>query len=158
MVRLDDLHEEEAHHMRNMGRRFAQLQLPPDAWVTPPPLSEATVALVSSAGLHRRDDPPFRFGDYGYRLIPHDVDPDDLVQSHVSVNFDRTHYQRDVNVVLPIDRIRELAEAGEIGGVSEWHFSVMGASPTPTQLAPAAADIAQRMRDAGADVAVLAPV
>ena len=158
MVRLDDLHEEEAHHMRNMAGRFAQLELPPDAWVTSPPLRDATVALVTSAGLHRRGDPPFRWGDYAYRLIPRDVDPAELVQAHVSVNFDRTHYQRDVNVVLPLDRIRELADAGEIGGVSEWHFSVMGANPTPTRLAPAAADMAQRMHDLGVDAAMLAPV
>ncbi len=158
MVRLNDLHPEEAHHMRNMGQRFAQLELPPDAWVTPPPLSEATVALVTSAGLHRRDDPPFRFGDYAYRLIPRDVDPAELVQAHVSVNFDRTHFQRDVNVVLPLDRIRELHASGEVGGVSAWHFSVMGANPTPTRLAPAALDMAQRMRELGVDCAMLTPV
>ena len=158
MVRLSDLHPEEAHHMRNMAERFRRLENLPDAWLTPPPLREATVALVTSAGLHRRDDPPFRWGDYAYRLIPRDVDPAELVQSHVSVNFDRTHFQRDVNVVLPLDRIRELADAGEIGAVSEWHFSVMGANPTPSHLAPAAADMAQRMRDVGVDVAVLTPV
>ena len=64
-------------------------------------------------------------------MIPDDIDPNDLVQSQVSVNFDRTHYQRDMNVVLPIDRLHELRDAGEIGGVSPIHFSVQGASPTP---------------------------
>ncbi len=158
MVRLSDLHPEEAEHMRNMGRRFAQLTLGETPWLTPPPLAEATIALVTSAALHRRDDRPFRFGDTGYRVIPNDVDRGDLVQTHVSVNFDRTHYQRDINVVLPLDRLRELVEAGEVGAVSEWHYSVLGASPNPSHLRAAARDMAQRMRDAGVDAAMLLPV
>jgi len=158
MVRLEDLHPEEAEHMRNMGRRFGQMELGVTPWVSPPPLAESTIALVTSAALHRRDDRPFRFGDQGYRLIPNDTDPADLVQTHVSVNFDRTHYQRDVNVVLPLDRLRELVEAGEVGAVSEWHYSVLGANPNPSRLRDAARDMAQRMRDSGVDCAMLTPV
>ncbi len=158
MVRLSELHPEEAHHMRNMGKRFAQMPLDGTPFVTPPPLAEATIALITSAGLHRRDDRPFRFGDQGYRVIPNDVNPADLVQTQVSVNFDRTHYQRDVNVVLPLDRMRELAQAGEIGAVSEWHYSVLGSNPNPYLLKDAAADLAQRMRGSGVDCAMLTPV
>ena len=158
MVRLSDLHPEEAQHLRDMGGRFAQMEIGATPWVTPPPLSEAKIALVTSAGLHRRDDRPFRFGDTGYRVIPNDIDPADLVQTHVSVNFDRTHYQRDVNVVLPLDRMRELVEAGELGAVSEWHYSVLGASPNPANLRAAATDMAQRMHDSGVDCAMLTPV
>ena len=158
MVRLSDLHSEEAQHLRNIGERFAQMEIGPTPWVTPPPLAESKIALVTSAGLHRRDDRPFRFGDVGYRVIPNDVDPADLVQTHVSVNFDRTHYQRDINVVLPLDRMRELVEAGEVGAVSEWHYSVLGASPDPSHLKAAAKDMAQRMHDSGVDCAMLTPV
>ena len=158
MVRLDDLHPEEAHHMRNMGERFAQIPLDSMPFVTPPPLAESTIALITSAGLHRRDDRPFRFADQGYRIIPSDIDPADLVQTQVSVNFDRTHYQRDVNVVLPLDRLRELAEAGEIGGVSEWHYSVLGSNPNPALMKDAAADLAQRLHDSGVHCAMLTPV
>ena len=31
-------------------------------WVTPKPLDECRVALISTAGLHRREDPPFTPG------------------------------------------------------------------------------------------------
>ena len=158
MVRLNELHPEEAHHMRNMGERFEQMPLDDTPFVTPPPLAESTIALITSAGLHRRDDRPFRFGDQGYRAIPNDVNPADLVQTQVSVNFDRTHYQRDVNVVLPLDRMRELAQAGEIGAVSEWHYSVLGSNPNPYLLKDAAADLAQRMHGSGVDCAMLTPV
>ena len=158
MVRLDDLHPEEAQHMRGMGQRFSRMPLSETPFTTPPPLAEAKIALITSAGLHRRDDRPFRFGDMGYRIIPDDVDRADLIQTQVSVNFDRTHYQRDINVVLPLDRLRELADAGEIGGVSEWHYSVLGSNPNPFFLKDAAADLAQRMRDSGVDCAMLTPV
>ena len=158
MVRLDDLHPEEAEGMRRAVQRFRFPDLDSTPWLTPPPLAESTIALVTSAGLHRRGDQPFRFGDGGYRLIPDDVDFAKLVQTQVSVNFDRTHYQQDVNVVLPRDRLRELAAAGEVGGVSPWHYSVLGSSPDPLNLAAAADDMARRMRDAGVHSAVLSPV
>ena len=126
-------------------------------WIVPPPLAELKVALITTAALHCRDDPPFRFADTGYREIPDNIDPADLVQSHISVNFDRTHYQRDLNVVLPIERMRELAEAGEIGGVSPTHFSILGATEA-FLLEPSAAEMAQRMHDLGVNAALLVPV
>ena len=46
--------------------------------------------------------------------------------SHVSVNFDRTGFQRDLNVVLPRDRLDELVASGKIGGVAPEHYSFMG--------------------------------
>lgn len=158
MVRLSDLHPEEAAGMLAAAPRFGEIDHEATPWIAPPPLAESTICLVTSAALHRRDDVPFRFGDSGYRLIPDDVDPNDLVQSQVSVNFDRTHYQRDMNVVLPIDRLHELHEAGEVGGVSEMHFSVQGASPDAKTFEAAAADMANRMRELGVDAALLAPV
>ena len=138
--------------------RFGDIDHEATPWITPPPLADSTICLVTSAALHRRADLPFRFGDNGYRLIPDDVDPADLVQSQVSVNFDRTHYQRDLNVVLPLDRLHELRDAGEIGAVSPMHFSVHGASPDARNFEASAADMANRMREFGVDAALLAPV
>ena len=158
MVRLADLHPEEAQGMRNAIQRFAQFDIGTTPWLTPPPLAESKIALVTTAALHRRDDRPFRFGDHGYRLIPDDIDPAELVQTHVSVNFDRTHFQRDHNVVLPLDRLHELVDLGEVGVASEWHYSVQGASPNPAAFAQAGADIARRMVDSGVTSALLVPV
>lgn len=158
MVRLDDLHPEEAAGMRAAASRFGYVDHDATPWISPPPLAESKICLVTSAALHRRDDLPFRFGDSGYRMIPDDIDPNDLVQSQVSVNFDRTHYQRDMNVVLPIDRLHELRDAGEIGAVSAVHFSVQGASPNARTFEASAADMANRMRELGVDAAMLVPV
>ena len=159
MVRLSDLHPEEAEHMlqRAEGLRRREFDFDATPWIAPAPLNESTIALITTAALHRRDDIPFRFADTGFRQIPDDIDPNDLVQSHISVNFDRTHYQRDLNVVLPLDRMHELADAGEIGDVSPMHFSILGATDA-FLLEPSAAEMAERMHNLGVDTALLVPV
>ncbi len=40
--------------------------------------------------------------------------------SHISVNFDRTGFQQDLNTVFPIDRLRELVADGEVGSMACW--------------------------------------
>ena len=159
MVRLSDLHPEEAERMLQRADQLRRRNFDHEAtpWLTPKPLSESRIALITTAALHRRDDPAFRFHDSGYRTIPDDIDPNDLVQSHMSVNFDRTHYQRDINVVLPIERMHDLADAGEIGGVSPTHYSIVGATDA-FLLEPSAAEMAQRMQDEGVHAALLVPV
>ena len=59
------------------------------------------VALLTTAGLHFRDDPTFAFADATFRPIDNEEDADNLVMSHSSVNFDRTGFAEDVNVVFP---------------------------------------------------------
>ena len=51
--------------------------------------------------------------------------------SHISVNYDRSGFQEDINVVFPIDRLRELEADGTIGSISDFHYSFMGASRDP---------------------------
>ena len=72
MVRLTDLHEAEAKHMR--ARADAMQPVDPAPWITPKSLRECHVAIVSTAGLHRRSDAPFNPGAVDYRLLPGDVD------------------------------------------------------------------------------------
>ena len=91
-------------------------------WVNEGPLRERRVALVSSAGIHQRSDKHFTGGDASYRRIPKDVNPNDIVMSHVSVNFDRSAFQQDLNVILPIQHLEDLADKGMIGSVSPTHY------------------------------------
>ena len=77
-----------------------------------PPLSTRRIAIITTAGLHRRQDRTFTLGMGEYRIIPDDTDMADLIMSHVSSNFDRTGFQQDFNVVFPIERLRELAAEG----------------------------------------------
>jgi D-proline reductase (dithiol) PrdB len=156
MVRLSDLHEAEEVHMR--ARAESMRPVDPAPWVTPVPLQEATVAIVSTAGLHRRSDTPFTPGAVDYRLLPADVDFADVVVSHISTNFDRSAFQQDPNIWFPLDRLREMAADSEVGGVSNWHYSFMGAQPNHQALAAAGEEVGRLLAADGVDVALLVPV
>ena len=156
MVRLSDLHEAEAEHMR---QRAATMQpVAPATWITPKPIRDAKIAIVSTAGLHRRADPPFKVGAIDYRLLPGDVDFADVVVSHISTNFDRSAFQQDPNIWFPLDRLREMEADGEIGGVSNWHYSFMGAQPNHEALAATGEEVGRLLAADEVDVALMVPV
>ncbi|MEE2781848.1 MAG: glycine/sarcosine/betaine reductase selenoprotein B family protein [Pseudomonadota bacterium] len=94
------------------------------AFVTPKPLSEAKIAIVTSASLHHEDDDDFAPSDTGFRQL-HRARRD-IVVGHWSPNFDASGVAQDLNVVFPIDRLEELAAKGEIGSVSDVHLAVAG--------------------------------
>lgn len=156
MVRLTDLHEAEATHMR--ARAAAMKPVAAAPWITPKPLKESTVAIISTAGLHRRSDAPFVPGAVDYRLLPGDVDFADVVVSHISTNFDRSAFQQDPNIWFPLDRLREMAADGEVGGVANWHYSFMGAQPNHEALAQTGEEVGQLLFKDGVDVALMVPV
>ena len=58
--------------------------------------------------------------------MPSGWDNNDILMSHLSINFDRAGFQWDLNVVHPIDRSREFAADGVIGSVASAHYTVMG--------------------------------
>jgi D-proline reductase (dithiol) PrdB len=122
------------------------------------PLADCRLALVTTAGLHRRGDRPFGPGDQGMRAIPSDTPSADLVQSHTSLGFDRVPIIRDVNVSFPIDRVRELVERGVVGTVAPVHYSFMGALRDLARLegetGPA---VGRALHQAGVDAALITP-
>lgn len=126
-------------------------------WVRPAPLGQARIALLTSAALHPRDAPPFPAGSAEVRMLPAAIDPAALVMSHLSVNFDRTGFQRDINVVFPLDRLRRLAEQGTIRAAAPTHFSMMG-STDPRAMEGAADQIAGQARQDRTDAVLLVPV
>lgn len=91
-------------------------------------LSRATVAIVSSAGVHRRDQTPFNIaddlGDLTFRVIAGDVNTSDLSVTHC--HYDHTDADADVNIVFPIEPLRELAREGFIAAVAPEHVGYMG--------------------------------
>jgi len=126
-------------------------------FVTGPALAQRRVAIVSSAALIRRGDVPFPFGSGEYRAVPGSWRADEILMSHVSINFDRAGFQRDINVVFPIDRLRELAADGVIGSVADTHFTMMG-STDPVAMVESADGIASALLADRCDAVVLAPV
>lgn len=126
-------------------------------WVEGPPLSARRVAIVSTAGIHARDDRPFEIMSGEYRIIPGDTPTNDLVMSHTSPNFDRTGFQQDLNVVFPLDRLRELAELGVVGSVASFHYSFMGAAD-PGSMESAARDLAGVLKKDNVNGVMLVPI
>lgn len=126
-------------------------------FVSGPPLPQRRIAIVSSAALIRRGDQPFAFGSGEVRFIPASVPVNDLLISHVSINFDRSGWQRDPNVVFPLQRLRELAAVREIGGVADTQYTVMG-STDPAQMQQAVDQIAGQLRQERIDSILLSPV
>lgn len=153
VLRLSDLPEAERVHLE--GIKCQSLSGRP--WVGGVPLARRRVAIISTAGLQVRDDRSFSYGDADYRVIPGDVEAEDIVMSHVSVNFDRTGFQQDLNVVFPIDRLKELASAGEIGSVAAFHYSFMGAMD-PNNAKASVDVLSKHLHNDAVDAICLVPV
>ncbi|MBI2861054.1 MAG: selenoprotein B glycine/betaine/sarcosine/D-proline reductase [Chloroflexi bacterium] len=154
MVRLEKLDADERRVLENANCPTFQDQ----PWVKGPPLKERRVAIISTAGLHQRDDRPFTRepGDF-YRIIPGDIKADNLIMSHVSVNFDRAGFYQDWNVVFPIDCLRELAGEGAIGSVAGFHYSFMGADD-PVRWEQPARYLAGLLKQDNVNAVLLVPV
>jgi D-proline reductase (dithiol) PrdB len=127
------------------------------------PVTEARVALVTSAGLVAPGDTPFDLdlagGDASFRTIAGDARLDALTIHHKSDAYDPAPLAADRNVAFPLDRLRALAAAGTIGDVAPRHVSFMGSITRPERLiaefAPAAATL---LAGDGVDIALLVPV
>jgi D-proline reductase (dithiol) PrdB len=153
MVRMTDLSPPSQTSMAN-------LECPVFAttpFVSGPPLAKRRVAVVTSAGLLRRGERPFISGDTDYRAIPAETPAGQILMSHVSVNFDRTAFVRDINVVFPIERLHAMASAGTIGSVAAAHYSFMGASD-PRGMEANARTVAGRLKSDSVDAVLLTPV
>jgi D-proline reductase (dithiol) PrdB len=122
-------------------------------------LSKATVSVVTAGGVHLRTQEPFNIadelGDLGYRIIPGTVDSADLMVTHH--HYDHTDADKDINVVFPIDVLRELVAEGYIGGVAKKHVGYMGYTmQLKAMYEGTAREIANEIdKGSGADVVVL---
>ena len=125
------------------------------AWSVPEEASSRRVSIVSSAAISKRGDKPFSWLANNHRVI--EKDNLDLVMTHVAVEYDRTAWQQDINTILPIDRLEEMAKNNEIGSVSNEHYSFIGSSD-PIKMERSAKEVAERMKDDAVDTVFLVPV
>jgi D-proline reductase (dithiol) PrdB len=116
----------------------------------------ACVALVTTGGVHLRQDPPFAdIDDVSYREIPGTAQDSDLTVCHPF--FETTELELDINAMLPLTRLRELHTCGLIGHVAPRHFSFMGVVPHWERLEGAAKEVAGKLIAAGVDAVILTP-
>lgn len=130
-----------------------------------PRLRDATITLLSSAGLYHparhasfdleRERAEPTWGDPSHRLLDRDDRP--FAMAHLHVN--NADVVADNEIALPLGALDRLVRAGVVGASSERHVSVMGYQGDLTAwretTAPAIVD---GCRAQGTDGVVLAPV
>ena len=91
-------------------------------------LSKSAIAIVTAGGVHLKDQAAFNIadelGDLTYRIIPPDVDSSQLMVTHH--HYDHTDADNDINVVFPIEVLRDLEAEGFIGGLAKKYIGYMG--------------------------------
>ncbi len=118
-------------------------------------LSDTTIALVSTAGVHLKTQEPYNVdGDGSYRVIPSDTSVADLMVTHT--HYDHTAADRDINVVFPIERLRELVADGTIKGLNTEFFGMMGYTLKMKQvLDETGPEIAKKIERSATDLVLL---
>ena len=131
------------------------------------PLSEARIALVTTAGINVRGlEPPFDYereqrepnwGDPSFRKLPRDVRQQQVQTGHLHINNE--DIDRDFNVAIPISRMLELEAAGVIGTLAATNYSFMGYQPDTSEWTNTyAPEVARQMTAEGVDAVLLTPV
>ena len=152
---------------RRMIKNWISMEKPrPIPW-TPlsKPLSECTVALLSSAGIALKTDMPFDqegerqnpwWGDPSYRILPKTATQAEVRLYHMHI--DPVYAEQDLNCLFPLQRLQELEACRRIGHASPRHYSIMGYILNPEVLlretVPA---IIRGLKEDLADVVVLVP-
>ncbi len=126
------------------------------------PLRETVMALVTTAGVHVKTQPPFDMddpnGDPSFRVIPADIRKEELVITHNY--YDHSAADRDLNVVLPLDRLKELQLEGVISGIAPFVYGLMGHIDGPhveTLVQQTAPEVARCLKRDGAEAVFLTP-
>lgn len=129
------------------------------------PLSEATLALVTSAGISLKTDLPFdmerekkeaTWGDRSFRAIPRRSTAADVTANHLHINTE--YILQDINVMLPLARMGEFEQEGIIGRLAPTAYSFYGFQWESTDfLKEAIEPMSKRMQEEGVDAVLLTP-
>ncbi len=129
------------------------------------PLNQTTFALVTSAGISLKTDPPFDmerekreplWGDRSYRKIPRGTTEKEIDCNHLHINTNLV--KQDINVILPLQRMAEFEEEGVIGRLAPTAYSFYGFQWKNTDfLNEAIEPISEHMRVEGVEAVLLTP-
>jgi D-proline reductase (dithiol) PrdB len=129
---------------------------PPPVW-TPvsKPLKQSIVGFATAGGIHLKAQTPFNpAGDFSIREIPSAAKTADMMVTHGG--YDNSDVNKDINAMLPLDRLHELVKAGFIGGVAKTLVGFMGGGGNVekfrNETGPA---IAKIFKDEGVDICLL---
>jgi D-proline reductase (dithiol) PrdB len=149
--------------LRRWARRTSFFEFNDSPW-TPfdGDASGGRLALITTGGVHLRSQVPFDMrdpaGDPSFREIPSATLPMDLTITHNY--YDHVDADKDVNIVLPIERVKDLKRAGDVGDVNHRHFSFMGHIMEPhtaTLIKETAPQVARALKADEVDIVILTP-
>ena len=119
------------------------------------PIAQATVAIVTTGGVHLCTDEPFDLKtDASFRAIPRSASSADLCITHE--HYDRRDALRDLNLIFPLERLLELATAGIVGRVADVHYG-FGFVQDPRDLLASGGKVGGLLSQAGVDLVILVP-
>jgi D-proline reductase (dithiol) PrdB len=144
---------------RRIGKKSLQSLLDPAAiipWASLRwPIAQATVALTGTGGFHLCTDTPFSLeSDASFRVIPRSAQASDICITNE--HYDRRDASRDLNLIFPLERLRELESEGVIGRVADEHYGFT-LTKHPEEYAAPAHEVGMRMKQAGVNLALLVP-
>jgi D-proline reductase (dithiol) PrdB len=126
------------------------------------PLSDCRVALVTTSGVHHKNQQPFDMadseGDPSFREIEGATIGDGYLITHDY--YDHSDAEQDLNIIFPLDRLRELQDEGIIGDLASRHYSLMGhidGRHIATLIGRSAREIIDKLRRQAVDVVLLTP-
>ncbi len=129
------------------------------------PLSRTTLALVTSAGISLKTDPPFDmerekreaiWGDRSYRAIPRGTTEKDIEVNHLHINT--SYIKKDINVILPLARMAEFEQDKIIGRLAPTSYSFYGFQWQNTDfLREAMEPISRKMKAEGVKAVLMTP-
>lgn len=124
------------------------------------PIKECRFSFVSTSGVQTKTSLPFDtvhpVGDYTFRRVP-TASPVESLTIH-QLKYPTSGANRDLNVIFPIDRLRELADEGVIGGLTENFYTFIGYNMDPRRLEQTLAeDIAEAIAQEQPDGVIAAP-
>lgn len=150
--------------LANLWARSHQTTGPP-AFVFPArPIPRMRIGLITTGGVHHIDQTPFRRkdenpqGDGSYRLLDLTRPRDEFIITHDW--YDRRDAERDLNLILPAERLREFAEEGVIGELHPVAVGIMGHVEGREEFRlefETAPKIAAIFREEGVDAVLLVP-
>jgi len=131
----------------------------------PKPLNQIKVALVTSAGISLKTDPPFDmerekreplWGDRSFRKIPRGTTEKDIDVNHLHINTN--WIKKDINVNLPLQRMEEFEREGVIERLAQTAYSFYGFQWQNTDfLKEAIEPISIGMKEEGVEAVLLTP-
>jgi D-proline reductase (dithiol) PrdB len=125
-------------------------------------LADSKLALITTGGAHLKSQTPFdmldKDGDPTFREISSDIDVNELMITHDY--YDHSDAEKDINIIFPIERLRELVDESEIGSLTSTFYSLMGhidGPHIPTLITKSAPAIVRKLKTEQADLALLVP-